>query len=54
MPVSLEIKELRPDVAKLLLILFSFLHYFMLNKLPVWETLSIFAQKGYRYEKEIR
>ena len=45
MPVSLEIKELRPDVAKLLLILFSFLHYFKLNKLPVWETLSIFAQK---------
>ena len=45
MPVSLEIKELRPDVAKLLLILFSFLHYFKLNKLPVWETLSIVAQK---------
>lgn len=54
MPVSLEIKELRPDVAKLLLILFSFLHYFKLNKLPVCETLSIFAQKRYRYEKEIR
>ena len=54
MPVSLEIKELRPDVAKLLLILFSFLHYFKLKKLLVWEPLSIFAQKMYRYEKEIR
>lgn len=54
MPVSLEMKELRPDVATTTSYPIIFFHYFKLKKLLVWETLSIFAQKRYRYEKEIR